>query len=370
MLLPLVEVEHRVNQLRIRRRSIYVNYCHSRRTPNTTVGLTSRLVCSSHEIRKNNIQNVSINRFQLSGPDRLGVLILPRHAHAYYKSAEAEGRALPIAIAIGVDPVSLLSSQAILPLDTDELEVASALHSEPLSMVRCTTSNVRVPANAEIIIEGRLLPTVREPEGPFGEFPQTYGPQSDKHVMQVDAITHRKRPIYQTIVGGGLEHLLLGAIPREATLFAHLRRSFTNVLDVHMGLGGVGRYHIWIKMSRPKPGEAKNVILCAFGGHYDIKQVIVVDDDVDVHDARQVEWAVATRFQADRDLVVIAGAQGSKLDPSSDDGISAKMGLDATVPPGADAFRYLRIHTPGEDDLNLQHYLTGASPIDALSRRD
>ena len=310
------------------------------------------------------IQNVSINRLQPNGPQRLGVLILPRHAHAFYSAAEARDESLPVAIVIGVDPTTLICSQAILPIDHDELEVAGALRGEPVPVVKCLTNDVRVPANAEIVIEGRVLAKVREPEGPFGEFPQAYGPRSDKHVIQIDAVTHRTDPIYQTIVGGGLEHLLLGAIPREATLLAHLRRSFVNVLDVHMGLGGVGRYHLWVKVSKPKPGEAKNIIACAFGGHYDIKQVIVVDEDVDVHDPREVEWAVATRFQADRDLVVISNAQGSRLDPSSDNGISAKMGLDATVPPDADPFRYLRIHTPGEDSINLQHFLANPDSVD------
>src|SRR6185295_4574849 len=141
---------------------------------------------------------------------------------------------------------------------------------------------------------------------------------------------HRRNPIFHTIVGGGLEHLLLGAIPREATLLAHLKRSFPNVRDVHLSLGGVCRYHLYVQIAKRQEGEAKNIMLGAFAGHYDVKQVVVVDEDVDIHNPAEVEWAVATRFQADRDLVVIADAQGSKLDPSSRDGVGAKMGLDAT----------------------------------------
>ena len=114
-----------------------------------------------------------------------------------------------------------------------------------------------------------------------------------------------------------MEHLLLGAIPREATLLAHLQRSHPGVKDVHLSVGGVCRYHLWVQFEKKREGEAKNVILCAFGAHYDIKQVVVVDTDVDVHDPAEIEWAIATRFQADRDLVVIEGAQGSPLDPST-----------------------------------------------------
>ena len=311
------------------------------------------------------IQNVSINRCQASGPDRLGVLILPRHANHYYEIAEAAGQSLPVAVVIGVNPPTLLSSQAIAPLDQDELEIAGSLCGAPLEVVKCLTNEVRVPAHAEIVIEGELLPTVREPEGPFAEFPQYYGPRSDKPVIKINAITHRRNALFHTILGGGLEHLLLGAIPREATLLAHLRRSFPNVLDVHLSMGGVGRYHLYVKIKKRQEGEAKNVIMGAFGGHYDLKQVTVVDDDVDVHNPEQVEWAVATRFQADRDLVMLSGAQGSKLDPSADDGISAKMGLDATIPIGADPFRFQRTHIPGERSMNLDEFVLAAPEKDA-----
>jgi 2,5-furandicarboxylate decarboxylase 1 len=306
---------------------------------------------------KTGIQNVTIHRLQLIEPNRLGVLLLPRHTLAFFQMAEAAGNDLEIAIAVGVDPLTLLSSQAILPLDADELEVAGALHGEPLEVVKCLTNNVRVPANSEFILEGRILAKERELEGPFGEFPQYYGERAKRHVIEIDCVTHRRNPIFHTIVGGGLEHLLLGAIPREATLLAHLQRSFPNVNDVHLARGGVCRYHLYVQMRKRSEGEAKNVILNAFGGHYDIKQVVVVDEDVDIHNPTEVEWAVATRFQADRDLIVVSNAQGSKLDPSSRDGVSAKMGLDATVPLNASEFKFKRIRVPGEHGLDLQALL-------------
>jgi 2,5-furandicarboxylate decarboxylase 1 len=216
-----------------------------------------------------------------------------------------------------------------------------------------------VPAVAEIVIEGRVLLEVREEEGPFGEFPQYYGERAPRHVIRVDAVTTRRDPIFHTIVGGGLEHLLLGGIPREATLLAHLQRLFPGVRDVHLSRGGVMRYHLHVRMEKRSEGEAKNVILGAFAGHYDIKQVIVVDTDVDIHDPREVEWAVATRFQADRDLVVVADSQGSRLDPSSRDGLGAKMGLDATIPLDAPPMKYKRIAVPGERELALGDVLEG-----------
>ncbi len=298
-------------------------------------------------------QNVAIHRLELTGPRRLGALLLQRTTLHYQQMAESAGKDLPIAIVIGVAPLTLLSSQAIMPIDCDELEIAGALHGRPLDVVKCLTSDIRVPAEAEIVIEGRILANVREPEGPFGEFPQYYGERGDRHVIEVDAVTHRPSPLYHTISGGGLEHLMLGAIPREASLLTLLRRTFPNVTDVHLSRGGVCRFHLYVQMKKRFEGEAKNVILCAFGGHYDIKQVVVVDPDVNIHDAAEVEWAVATRSQADRDLVVVANAQGSRLDPSSNNGVSAKMGIDATIPLNAPAFRYKRIRIPGEDSVDL-----------------
>src|SRR6185437_12838866 len=272
---------------------------------------------------KTGIQNVSIHRCQVSGPDRIGVLLLPRHTLHYFRMAEEAGEPLEIALVIGVHPACILSSQAIAALDQDEMEIAGALLGRPVEMVKCRTNRVRVPAHAEIVIEGRILPAVREPEGPFGEFPQYYGPRADREVIQVDAVTHRKHPIFHTIVGGGVEHLLLGGIPREATLLDHLQRSFPSVHDVRLTRGGTCRYHLAVKIDKKSQGEPKNIIMGAFGGHYDIKQVVVVDMDVNIDDETEIEWAIATRFQADRDLVIVSGAQGSKLDPSSDNGISA-----------------------------------------------
>ena len=299
------------------------------------------------------VQNVAIHRCQISGSDRIGILLLPRHTDHFFRKAEAKGEPLEVAIVIGVDPASLLASQAIVPVGHDELEIAGALHGRPLDVVKCKSNEVRVPAEAEIVIEGRLLAGIREPEGPFGEFPQYYGDRADRHVVKVNAVTHRKNPIFHTIVGGGLEHLLLGAIPREATILATLQRSFPGVQDVHLSLGGVGRYHLYAKLKKTQQGEAKNVLLGAFAAHYDIKYAVVVDLDVDIHDAREVEWAIATRFQADRDLVIVANSQCSKLDPSTENGVGAKMGLDATIPLDAPEMKFKRIRVPGEDSVSL-----------------
>ena len=302
-------------------------------------------------------QNVSIHRCQVTGPNRLGVLVLPRHTYTFHRMAEEAGQPLDAAIVIGVDPLTLLASQAIVPIDHDELEIAGALQGRPLPVVKCLTSDIRVPAEAEIVIEGRFLPGVREPEGPFGEFPQTYGSRSNREVMEVVAVTHRKDAIFHTMVGGGLEHLLLGAIPKEATLLTHLRRNFPNVLDVHLSPGGTMRFHLYVKIKKTQEGQGKNVIMGAFAGSFDLKHVVVVDDDIDIHNPAEVELAIATRFQADRDLLIVPESQGSKLDPSNRDGVGAKMGLDATKPLAATEMHFKRIRVPGEETIDVAEVL-------------
>ena len=302
---------------------------------------------------KTGIQNAAIHRFQLSGPNELGALFLPRHTLAFFEFVEEQAEDLDIAIAIGTSPAVLLASQAVVPIDFDELEIAGALGGAPLEVARCLNSDIHVPAESEIIIEGKILASTRAPEGPFGEFPQYYGERADRHVVRVDKVTHRENPIYHTIVGGGLEHLLLGAIPREATILTTLQRNFNCVNDIYLTMGGTCRYHLVIQLENPKAGEAKNVLMAAFGAHYDIKQAVAVDLDVDISDPDKVEWAVATRFQAASDLVVLHNAQGSRLDPSSLDGVSSKLGYDATVPANADPFKFTKIRVPGEQEIDL-----------------
>jgi 2,5-furandicarboxylate decarboxylase 1 len=308
----------------------------------------------------------------------MAVLILPRHLHAFQQAAEELNQSLPVAVVIGVDPLTLLASQAIAPIDSDELEIAGALHGEPLEVISCLTNDVRVPANSEIVIEGHIPPNVRELEGPFGEYPKYYSSQEKRQVIVVDAVTHRKNPIFHTIVPAELEHLLLGSIPREATILSHLRRSFPGVLDVHLSLGGVGRYHLYVQLKKTHEGLPKNVISGAFSSHYDVKHVVVVDEDVDVHVPSQVEWAIATRFQAKRGLVVIHDAQGSVLDPSTTvglpidvdgvipshyQGMSSKLGLDATKPLVYEGHVFTKVKIPGEDEVDLEAVLDNQFPI-------
>ncbi|MGE4167690.1 MAG: UbiD family decarboxylase, partial [Xanthobacteraceae bacterium] len=253
-------------------------------------------------------QNVSINRCQVSGKDKFGILIETRDTRQFYAEAEQSGQDLEVAIVIGADPTVMIASQINGPHGQDELEYAGAMNGAPLQVVKCKTNNVRVPANAEIVIEGRIPPKLREPEGPFGEFPQLYGPRGSRQVLEIDLVAHRRKPIFYTIVSGCREHLLLGSLPREALVLSRMQMTFPNVRNVHLSMGGVGRFHLYIQMLKRYEGESKNVLLSGLAQHFDFKLATVVDEDIDIFDPSDVEWAMATRFQADRDLLVVGGA--------------------------------------------------------------
>ncbi len=303
-------------------------------------------------------KNVSIHRLQVTDKNHLGILILPRHLMHFHRIAEKKNQPLEIAIVIGCDPITMLSSQALTPIGQDEFCIASALYGEPMELVKCETVDIEVPAHAEIVLEGKILPNVRKPEGPFGEYPKYYGPRKDREYIELTCMTTRKDPIFQTIVPATNEHLLLGGIPREGGILQLVKNAVPTTSAVHLTPGGTGRYHLVIQMDKRNEGEAKNAIFAAFGSSQEIKHVVVVDKDVDIFNPIEVNWAIATRCQADRDVFIVSGACGNKLDPSTNDGLSAKMGIDATVPmeyKGTDKFR--RIQIPGEEEIDLDSYL-------------
>lgn len=306
---------------------------------------------------KTGVRNISIHRLQVLGRDRLGVLILPRHLSNFFRVAEEKNKPLDVAIAIGLDPLLLLSSQALTPPGVDEFTIAGSLYGKPLELVKCETVDLEVPAQAEIVLEGQLLPGVREDEGPFGEYPKYYGPRSPKPVIKLTAMTSRHKPIYHTIVPATMEHLLLGAIPREGGLLQLVKNAVPTVCGVHLTPGGGCRYHAVISIDKKNEGEAKNAIFAALGSSQEVKHVVVVDKDVDIFDPIDVEWAISTRCQAYRDIFIIPRASGNKLDPSSSDGISDKMGIDATIPLNAKPERFEKIRIPDEDKIVLEDYI-------------
>ncbi|SFO98524.1 2,5-furandicarboxylate decarboxylase 1 [Oscillibacter sp. PC13] len=303
------------------------------------------------------IRNVCIHRHEIKDRNHLGALLLPRHTNQMFSKAEAMGKPLEIALAIGVHPSLLLASQATTALGVDEFEIAGSLLGEPVELVKCETVDLEVPVESEIIIEGKILPNVREEEGPFGEYPKTYGAKAPRHVIEITAITYRNNPIYHTIIPATMEHLLLGGISREATMMQVIRQATPNVKKVHITPASGCRYHVVIQLDQKHEGEAKNAMFAAFTSSTEVKHVVVVDTDIDIYDMQDVEWAISNRVQAARDVFIIPNAMGNKLDPSSRGGASDKMGIDATIPMSDKRERFQKIHIAGYEDINLKDYL-------------
>lgn len=280
------------------------------------------------------VRNTSYNRLMMAGKRELRIFMaVGRHLWTLHNKLERRNEPLPVAIVIGVHPLFSLGAQAFTPAIEDEYAVIGGMMGEPLRLVKAKTVPILVPADAEIIIEGKILPHVRHTEGPFGEFTGHAVSQDERQVIEVSAITHRKNYIFQDVHAGYTEHKLMGAVPREAALLKAVRQTVPTVRNVCMPVSGNCRFHAYISISKRAPGQAKNAICAAFAADMLLKHVVVVDDDIDVFDEERVLWAVSNRFQADKDLVVIANAQGSELDPSAGPGgVNAKMGLDATKP--------------------------------------
>ncbi|MGE5820756.1 MAG: UbiD family decarboxylase [Deltaproteobacteria bacterium] len=282
----------------------------------------------------NGVRNTSYNRLMMAGKRELRIFMaIGRHLWTLHNKLERRNEALPICIVIGVHPLFSLGAQALTPADEDEYAVIGGLMNEPLRLAQAKTVPILVPADAEMIIEGHILPHVRRTEGPFGEFTGHAVAQDERPVIEVSAVTHRRNYIFQDIHAGYTEHKLMGAIPREAALLKAVRQTVPTVKNVCMPTSGNCRFHAYISIAKRTPGQAKNAICAAFAADMLLKHVVIVDEEIDVFDEEQVLWAISNRFQADRDLVVIANAQGSELDPTAGaGGVNAKMGLDATKP--------------------------------------
>jgi 2,5-furandicarboxylate decarboxylase 1 len=283
------------------------------------------------------VETEGYHRFQVKGRDRMGVsLHSRRRMFEYQRRAEARKQSLLCAIAIGVHPLVSMGSLAYPPAEVGKFEVVGGLLGTPLEVAPCATSDLQVPAAAEIVIEGEILAGVREPEGPFGEFTGYFSRRSTEHVFVARAIAMRERPWFQSIGSGRAgDHITTLGLVREAEIHNALGRVIPNVTGVHVPLSGTSSFTAYVAIKQSRPGEAKHVIPIVLGVDHYLKLVIVVDDDIDVFDESEVLWAVATRMQADRDLVTIGGSLGAMLDPSADErGVTAKLGIDATRPFG------------------------------------
>ena len=311
------------------------------------------------------VANVSIHR-QLP-VDRTHMTVFApqgRHLRTIIERWHERGKEAPIAVVIGADPVTQIASQARAPFGVDEFSIAGGMRGEPLEMVTCVTNDLRVPATAELIIEGFVEIDRLESDGPFGEYPGTYSEAKPAPVMRVTGITHRRDAIYQNTLTGTPMTENHWMMQPSATAFAYREalRVTPEIRSIHVTPGGTTRHHVVVSMKKRHPSEARNVMLALLAGTLGAKMVTVVDEDIDPYDLQQVEWAVNTRVQPDHDVVIVPNLYSPTLDPSAPAArASAKWGIDATAPMGAERRMYEAPLVVGSENWPLEDLLRARS---------
>ncbi len=304
-------------------------------------------------------RNVATHRMMLFGPkNKLVVRVCARNTMAYLEDGGGE---IDAAICIGVHPAVQLASATSVAIDKDEMGIANALIETPT--VKCLTKDIYVPSEAEIVLEGKLSSKERAGEGPFVDITGTYDfPERQEPVFTVETITMRKNTIYHALLPGFSEHRLYMGMPREPTIYNEVKK-VCDCKNVVLTPGGCGWLQAIVQIKKKDADDGKKAIDAAYKGHASLKHVLVIDDDIDIYDRDQLEWAIATRFQADRDAVIQEYLKGSSVDPSgykiegSDRQRTTRVGMDATIASDREEKDFVRPHIPNEDKIKLEDYL-------------
>ncbi|MDR3074908.1 MAG: UbiD family decarboxylase [Candidatus Methanoplasma sp.] len=297
--------------------------------------ITAGVIVAEYKGKK----NISFHRMMVMDKDKLAVRLVPRHLFTLFNEAKKDGKELNVSICIGLPPEVLLAAALSVDYGEDELRVASSMfktgHGRPLDVGRCD-NGLLVPSHSDYVLEGKItLDTA--PEGPFVDITGTYDIVREQPVIKIEKMWSCKDPVFHLLLPGGYDHFLLMGLPREPVMLKTVRQAVPRVKNVRLTEGGCCWLNGVVSIAKNKEGDGVNAILAAFTGHPSMKQVIVVDDDIDIFSDIEVEWAVATRMQGDR-IIKIPGAAGSSLDPSIDEASKTtyKVGYDATVPLGGD----------------------------------
>ena len=283
-------------------------------------------------------RNTSFHRQLLKGPDRTTVRLVPRHLRTMADQAFENNEDVPIVVVNGPDPLVLLAAAMSFTEPIDELRVASALHERlygaKLGLVEMP-NGVQVPAESEYAMEARIT-TKLDDEGPYVDITGTVDDIRQEQVIEYDSIYHRNEPIFHALIPAGVEHMTLMGMPRAPTIKTAVSEVVT-CTDVYLTDGGSGWLSSVVQIIPENSGDSMRAIEAALDGHKSMKQVIVVDTDIDVTNSTRVEWALMTRWQPDKDTLILSDQKGSSLDPSrSPDGTTSKIGIDATIDPGVD----------------------------------
>jgi len=285
--------------------------------------------------------NVGIRRLMLRGRREAGVdLVSPSDLRALYEASVAEGKALPVSFVVGAHPVDHIA--AVMRMPVDELGIVASLRDAPLPVVKCLTNDIRVPADSEMVLEGYFDARGHvEAEGPYGEFLGYYGAVKRNPVFHLTAVTRRRDALFQTATIGGramsrTDTAVLTSVRTEVVIWRALEIAVREPVAVYATASSGGSFNVRVALRQRVPGEARNAIAACMGALVNVKNIYVVDPDIDITSDEQMDWAMATRFQPDRDLVVLSGMRTLPLDPSITGGrVGAKAGFDLTWPFGA-----------------------------------
>jgi 2,5-furandicarboxylate decarboxylase 1 len=313
--------------------------------------------------------NSGVYRFMVKERNLTGIdIVTPNNMRMFAQRAYEAGRPCPISISLGTHPIEIMGAGFRAPIGVDEMGISGGLRGTPVELAQCETMDLPCVADAEIVLEAEILPTGwTHPEGRFGEFTRLMGGLHWNPLVRVKAITHRSDAMYYAL-HMPWENTWLAAPTRYAAIRAALRNAGVQVKNINVTLGGCAFWHAVISIKK-QAGEGKNALLAALSV-MDLKHVVVVDEDIDVFDPMDVEWAIATRVQGDRDVFVIPGARAKPLDPSlpvMPPGvvpIGAKVGIDATIPEGVPHERFERIAYAYADRARIADYIAGkADPV-------
>ncbi len=291
-------------------------------------------------------QNMDFHRAMQFSKDKFATRIVRgRHFHTFLeKNGELE-----VAFCIGNTPNIMIAGATSVDIGVDELHIANAL--EPIKVVKANSVDLMIPAEAEFVLEGRVYLEEKHAEGPFVDLTETYDVVREEPVFEVKKITHRKDAIWQALLPGALEHKILMGMPREPTIFNKVNDIGVKCLDVNINPGGCSWLHAIVQIDKKTEDDGKKAIQGTFNGHSSCKHVYIVDKDIDIYNPLSVEWAMATRFQGDIDMIIKDKEPGSSLDPSAEPGtkMTTKMGFDLTKPLIAKGKSFERADFPQVD---------------------
>ena len=281
------------------------------------------------------IDNTSLQRGWIVDKDTVRVYLTPfSHSRLNFGKHEARGQDMRVAYWLGHHPVACLGAQVRLGYPESHFEATGGLLGEPLRLVPSETlgDDFLVPADAEVVVEGILTAGKRYPEGPFGEYTGYIGPQIPNPQMKVTAITHRSDPYWHDIVLTGPDVLVTGAFALEGAVYEAVKQRVPSLSKVYLPLSGRCRFHVYLQLDNPRRGDAREAIMSALPVDYRFKHAFVFDSDIDIFDDREVLFALATRTQWDKDVMVFTGTRGSELDPTITEELTTKGGIDCTKP--------------------------------------